>query len=357
MLRLFSMMTKEGELSFNKTHTKTVGTPVSVLFELCAKSYTAPPIYTLINSDNQWFSIECFLGESIHAIGEANNKKKAKHIAALKVLKQLVKINQGVNDSLAEKLNEIITNLKKIDLDDEPRQLLELTNSSLSNECDINLSDIQVSNLNKTNLDLLKNYILNCKNPVGELETLSRKYKINRPSFIFENDGPAHDREFFCEASFDIYKDSAISRSKRLAKKHACYRLLFKIKASGRYGAFTSEENQPKKQIQNETKSPKQNIMDQLKTSKNKTINLIFTNNIEVKDSRFLLEQMCTEEKISYNILSIQKFQDMVIYAVELLTEPRIFYGAFAKSSDVAINRAAFFALSHLKMICTGKNI
>lgn len=86
-------------------------TPISLLQELCSKSLLAPPIYELVSAEGlthaPTFAYRCHLTNEYVAVGSGSSKKRAKHAAALEVLKKCRDSNIGVNDRLAG----ILTNL------------------------------------------------------------------------------------------------------------------------------------------------------------------------------------------------------------------------------------------------------
>lgn len=108
-------MSQENVSVFCESHStiKVFRTPVSLLFEICVKSLSAPPVYKLtkemiLQSNKQVFTYNCYLNENLQANGTSSSKQKAKHIAALNVLNKLKQINVGVNDKLATKLESMM---------------------------------------------------------------------------------------------------------------------------------------------------------------------------------------------------------------------------------------------------------
>jgi hypothetical protein len=98
--------------AFGDANNRSLKTPISLLQEICTKCLMAPPVYELTTTIGRihepQFVYKCSLSANSYIYGKGASKKKAKHAAALGVLNHIVEINRGVNDSLANSLEQLM---------------------------------------------------------------------------------------------------------------------------------------------------------------------------------------------------------------------------------------------------------
>ncbi|CAF0848385.1 unnamed protein product [Brachionus calyciflorus] len=355
-------------LLFNESDSKSFRTPISLLQEICTKSVCPAPVYELLDAEGKIhqpiFVFKCSLNQEIQAIGKSSTKKKAKHLAALGVLNQVRLNNLGINDELANKLNDLINGLNNLDLEENPSTVLskslasEVLNAPVIPNNELDLSNIQVGSVE--NIDAIKESVIKCENPVGELIEIASRYSMRPPEFEYgDEEGPPHNRQFLCNVTFGNFKESALARTKKLAKKYAALRLLFRIKASGQFNKpinVTKTETNGYDQIHpkiNGTKKFAANIFNQFKLSKNLAINLVLSSELEKVSSLHLLDQLAKEEKFEYEIYRIPTTTNAHVCALDLKTNPHLTYGGYGDTPEEAINKSVFYTLNHIRVMCS----
>lgn len=242
-------------------------------------------------------------------------------------------------------------------------------NSSLLNESDLgNFEKVQIDS---SKFESIKNYLVKCKNPVGEIMIIADKYSIKQPVFIIEDLSENFaSRQFSCVGKFGEFSENAIGRTKKLAKRYASIKLLFKIKTSGMLD-YCPLKNKNCHQIEI---NQKQFLYDQLKSSKNKAISIIKSKNLKTYQLSdcVLLEQLSKEENFNYEINYIpsniegnykhkKKYLiflklDLKACAINVKSNPQLIFGGYGTNKDDALKNAIYFLFSHLKNACIERN-
>ncbi|RNA26740.1 interferon-inducible double-stranded RNA-dependent kinase activator A [Brachionus plicatilis] len=328
-------------------------TPLGILNNLCSVSKVPMPTFEfeqIQNKDNDlYFTCKCYINEQFQSVAKGKKKKTAKHLAALRILRML-KENSS-NSELAAKLDFIMKNME-IFAEDQISSFDETNNSISNNSSIINENDLENSEnvqIDSFKFEAIKNYLAKCTNPIGEIKMIADKYSMKQPVFIIE-DLSENSNKFSCVAKFGEFSESAIGRTKKLAKRYASIKLLFKIKTSGMLDHCPSKTKSCHKIEIN------QKFYDQLKFSEKKAISIIKSKNLKTQQfsSRILLEQLAREENFEYQINEIvSNIEDLKACLIYVNASPQLVFGGHGKTQDDAIKNAIFFLLIHLKDICS----
>lgn len=113
---------------------------------------------------------------------------------------------------------------------------LDGLSNGIKTEQDILTNLPSTNSISAQNLDQIKASLVICENPVGELIEIAQRFSMRPPEFEHgEEDGPPHNRQFSCVAVFGEYRETGLGRAKKLAKRQAAIKLLFKLKSSGKF--------------------------------------------------------------------------------------------------------------------------
>jgi hypothetical protein len=216
-------------------------------------------------------------------------------------------------------------------------------------------------------------------NPVGELMSIGIRCGLRTDFDFTDHDGPAHSKTFTCEAKMgEQFSESAVGRSKKIAKRLAAIKLLLKVKEDSVVKEKIGVRENGSKDIAN-CASKLNNFLDKstdstnnidknrykkkskptmatiLKESKNNTAKVILEskpNTLIRVFNKDLLDSFVTEENLSYNIYDFKEMTEVtrkewVIISIE--NYPHLTAPACGNSLVDAIQNAAFLCLMQLR--------
>jgi hypothetical protein len=182
-----------------------------------------------------------------------------------------------------------------LDNDKKVTNEVALTNETLANDDDLSLQ-------------------CDSANPVGELIELTQKYAARPPIFTFgKEEGPPHNRKFFCSAQLGDMNETAAGQSKKIAKRLAALKLLAKLKENLNELLENKSNSEDTSSIafsnfveEKFAYSKKANFitLTQLKQSNNECMRLLQAVEIinEKEFDRVFFEKWVSEEDISYSL-------------------------------------------------------
>lgn len=130
-------------------------------------------------------------------------------------------------------------------MEEMPSIVLNSTDLTKPPNQDKNQDVLSSSIADGLNIENIKSSLDNCENPVGELIEIAQRYSMRPPDFQYgEEDGPPHNRQFTCFAIFGDYKETGNGRAKKLAKRQAAIKLLFRLKTSGQFNKTSNQLKQ-----------------------------------------------------------------------------------------------------------------
>lgn len=183
-------------------------TPISLLHAICLENSTKAD-YTLLSQEGKvhlpTFTYRVQVNEFTEE-GSGQSKKKAKHLAAKKMLITLIDSSLMIKDDFKKNI-EIFKNSDDAD-----------------NECE-NMLDDNVS----INSSVLENSSNDLSNPIGKLQEICMKKYWNPP--IYKEDdltGPPHERQFQFQCIIDNMNlvVKGIGKSKKSAKRDSAEKML-----------------------------------------------------------------------------------------------------------------------------------
>ena len=167
----------------------------------------------------------------------------------------------------------------------------------------LTLTNIQYDCKDVKIVEAIQNEVINCENPFAELIDIAFKHSIRQPEYIIENEaGPSHNKQFLCVAKLGDLKESGSGRTKKLAKRYAAFRLLFKVKLSHRFN--DQQKKKPKAHFE-KIEDSSGNFFSQLKSSKNTAMNLLITRDLNKISNRIFLDQLSREENFKYDVYKV----------------------------------------------------
>lgn len=321
-------------------------TPISYLQELCTKRGITPT-YDLIANEGAvhepTFVFKVTAGEFI-GTGKGPSKKKAKHNAAMSVLKQMMGVSNGTN-SIVEEYQTAASPVK-------------VSGPGSPGGCDSTV---------------------NCMlgNPVGELQELTQKRLWPPPIYDFTSEqGPPHARQFICTVRLWKCSEQGDGKSKKLAKRTAASAMLQTLK-SGMVIPDIKDENiddgfedaandatnsysamKDAKRISTLTPQASQKITHfytQMKNAPGKHLVQLHGNALNVPSTNFcqMLQEIAEEQRFEVTYVDIQESSStgQRQCLVQLSTMPVAVCHGVGKTTDEAHAQAAHHSLQYLKIM------
>lgn len=331
-----------------------VKTPISLLQEICMKCHVQAVFEELSGEvgklNNTTFVFKVCAGD-ITSMGKGPSKKKAKHNAAVGVLKEIRDRYAGKNDVLAAQIDDLLNQVA----------LSEAGGTAVATQSiqkDDNTAIIAVEASNESS------------NPVGELIEFTQKNALRPPEFEYgSEEGPPHARQFSCTVVFGEINEVGIGRSKKDAKRQAALKLLDKIKISDKYKQQVDNSNDQNKngtkQVNKEQKpcvnaKNIHNSFNELKITDKPCIKSLILNELQEneneKNSQLLLD-ISKENNFDIEIfeLPVKSKSDKEQVLIKLKLNPVTVFHGSGNTREQALNQSIFNALTYLQLFCTRK--
>ena len=385
---------------------KSAKTPVSLLQEICTKLKIQPPVFDFIVTDGllthePQFNCRITIGDIVQN-DTGLTKKQAKHKAALAALNELKNRSVGKNDQLAQKLDFLMYTLKELNMESSLSTNGIAAKHAAATTTDLNNDDDAKSAVTQFTSDTWE--FEQSVNPVGELLELTTKLSLRPPEFAFvDEEGPPHERVFTCHATFGEVKEVGRGRAKKIAKRHAAFRLLKMLNstthviemaaakklenkvfvAGGELCTVSAKDKVPSSSSA-ATRKANSDSFAALKTSVNKTVRELLDNRLPLSSVENtvsfidMFKQLCLEENFSFKFwevpsvkegaysirLDVCRFISLTILQnslklgmnrviLQLRTNPITVFIGTGNGLDASMQQASCLALEYIQILCS----